>query len=195
MEELIYIVLIVIWLLVSFLKRKPRSGKSADSQQPAQGEAAPADDKEANVEDMLEEFFGTEAKKEKPQKPEPVFNASGRDAQKDDGYERLEDVREKDLRDQRDETPMWGHEEKKKKKDPRTKQYTGKGGASESVESPSGKKQQTIEELIASHKQEEARRAAREEGYDKAGTGLAGIPDFDLRTAVIFSEILNRKYD
>ncbi len=192
MEELIYIVLIVIWLLVSFLKRKPRSGKSADSQQPAQGEAAPAGDKEANVEDMLEEFFGADTKKEKP---EPVFDASERDVKKDDGYERLEDIREKDLRDQRDETPMWGHEEKKIKKDPRIKQHEGKGGASESVELPSGEKQQTIEELIASHKQEEARRAAMEEGSDTAGTGLAGIPDFDLRTAVIFSEILNRKYD
>ncbi len=193
MEELIYIVLIVIWLLVSFLKRKPKAGKPADKQQPVQGEAAPADDKEVTVEDMLEEFFGSEAKKEKPEKVEPVFDASARDAKKDDGYERLEDIREKDLRDQRDESPMWSQEQKKK--DPRIEQHEGKGGVSESVEFASDKKQQTIEELIASHKQEEAMRAAREEGYDEGGAGLEGIPEFDLRTAVIYSEILHRKYD
>ncbi len=192
MEELIYIVLIVIWLLVSFLKRKPKSGKPAEKQQPSQGEAAPAE-KEVTVEDMLEEFFGTDAKKEKPEKPEPVFDASERDALRDDGYERLEDIREKDLRDQRDETPMWGQEQQKK--DSRFEQYESRDAVSARTEAPPEKKQQTIEELIASHKKEEAMRAAREEGYDEAGTGLEGFPEFDLRTAVVFSEILNRKYD
>ncbi len=192
MEELIYIVLIVIWLLVSFLKRKPKSGKPAEKRQPTQGEAAPAE-KEVTVEDMLEEFFGSDTKKEKPEKPEPVFDASERDVQRDDGYERLEDIREKDLRDQRDETPMWGQDQKKK--DPRFEQYEGRGAVSEPAAAPPEKKQQTIEELIASHKKEEAMRAAREEGYDEGTAGLQGIPEFDLRTAVIFSEILNRKYD
>ncbi len=192
MEELVYIVLIVVWLLVSFLKRKPKSGKPAEKQQPAQGEAAPAE-KEVTVEDMLEEFFGSESKKEKPEKLEPVFDASARNVRKDDGYERMEDIREKDLRDQRDETPMWGQEQQKK--DPRFEQYKDKDAVSAPAGSPPEKKQQTIEELIASHKREEAMRAAMEERYDGAGTGLEGFPEFDLRTAVIFSEILNRKYD
>ena len=194
MEELVYIVLIVVWLLVSFLKRKPKKAdKPADTQQPAQGETDSGSGREVTMEDMLEEFFGSDKKKEKPEKPEPVFDASER--KRDDDYERLEDRREKDLLDQRDETPIWEQQEKQIRKDPKVEEHEGKAAVSKDYEFAPEKKQQTIEELIASHKKEEALRLVQEESYDHEGVGIAGFPDFDLRTAVIFSEILNKKYD
>lgn len=192
MEDFVYIILIVIWLLVSFLKRKPKEDRKT-SQPASRPEPSSGDQKEVTVEDMLEEFFGTDTKSKERKQVEPVFDASER--KRDDDYERLEDRREKELLEQRDDTPMWGQEDSKKKKDPRIQEHEGKSAVSKDFEFTSEKKQQTIDELIASHKREEALRAAQEEVDDEAGIGLEGIPDFDLRNAVIFSEILNRKYD
>jgi len=194
MEDFVYIILIVIWLLVSFLKRKPKADKQADVPSAGQGETDSGESREVTVDDMLEEYFGSGEKKEKPEKQEPVFNAS--DRRRDDRHERIEDRREKELLDQRDETPMWGKEGRKvSKRKPEAEKYADKGHTSEDQKKASEAELKTIDELIASHKKQEAMRLAREEADDSATAGLEGLPEFDLRQAVIFSEILNRKYD
>ncbi len=194
MEEFVYIILIVIWLLVSFLKRKPKADKQADVPPTGQGETDTGESREVTVDDMLEEYFGSGEKKEKPEKQEPVFNASER--QRDDSYERLEDRREKELLDQRDETPMWGKEDRRaSRRIPEAEKYVDKGQSSADQKKASEAEMKTIDELIASHKKQEAMRLAREEADDGDTGGLEGLPEFDLRQAVIFSEILNRKYN
>jgi len=167
--------------------------KPADSQQPSKEQTGSGSEKEVTIEDMLEEFLGSDKKETKPRKQEPVFDASER--RRDDKYERLEDRREKELLDQRDETPIWGQEEKRVRKDPKVEEHEGQAAVSRDFAFTSEKKHQSVDELIASQKKEEALRMAREEAFGYEETGPEGMPDFDLRTAVIFSEILNRKYD
>ncbi len=161
MEEYVYIILIVIWLLVSILRRKPKKDATKGKPQtvPQEKTSAPAD-KEISTEEMLEEFFGggkKKTKEESKEKPaeEPVYDAPER---KEAEFEQFEgEIVEEDFAFASDE------------------------------------KVQTMDDLIESHKKEEALRLAREE--EKAGIeSAAGIPEFDLKNAVIFSEILNRKY-
>lgn len=176
MEDLIYIVLIVVWLLVSFLRRKPKTQKSPQKQtEPASGsEPIPAE--EVNMEDMLEDFFGSKKKKkEEPVKTEPVYETRER-------------------REQADYSNRWEQtvEPDKKQMEPAYEEYSGKKVVSEDYSFAPEDKVQTIEDLIKQHKAKEAAELARAE--EQYGTASNDIPEFDLRTAVIFSEILNKKY-
>lgn len=203
MEELVYIVLIVVWLLVSFLKRKPGKGSQAGKQQPsAQGEEA-APSEEMDMEDMLEEFFGGgKKKKEKEDQParEPVYETKERSYRqgKDESFRGEETVWERESADREGESPGWEQYESRDKS--QRKDYEDYEGATAKAqriedEATSVDKVQTIEELIRSHKKEEAMRQAREEEDNAGDSQSEGVPDFDLRQAVIFSEILNRKYN
>ena len=172
MEDFIYIILIIVWLLVSFLRRKPKTQKPQPKPEPAtETETPPAE--EVSMEDMLEEFFGSKKKKEdKPPVEEPVFQDRYRESERRqyEPAERIEPAVEAAYSD-----------------------FTGKSGVSNDFEFSTEGKIQTIDDLIKSHKTKEAMELAKaEEAY---GTGLSDdIPEFDLRTAVIFSEILNKKY-
>lgn len=203
MEELVYIVLIVVWLLVSFLKRKPKKGEQPGKKQPsAKGEeAAPAE--EMDMEDLLEEFFGGgKKKKEKQDKPagEPVYEArerTDRPERESTIWDRESSSRERESSDMDDESPAW--EQYDSREESLRKGYEKYEGASAETpdpeeKSPSVDKIQTIEELIRSHKKEEAMRQAMEEDED-TGDRSGEDTEFDLRQAVIFSEILNKKYN
>ncbi len=176
MEDLIYIVLIIVWLLVSFLRRKPKTQKPPQKQtEPASGsEPIPAE--EVNMEDMLEEFFGTKKKKkQEPVKSEPV-------------YETRERREQADYSDRRQHTA----EPVKTQMEPAYEEYSGKTVVSDDFEFTSEGKVQTIDDLIKAHKAKEAAELALAE--ERYGSSASDIPEFDLRTAVIFSEILNKKY-
>lgn len=177
MEDLIYIVLIIVWLLVSFLRRKPKTQKTPQKQtESAAGSEPLLAEEEVNMEDMLEEFFGTKKKKkEEPVKPDPIFESAEKRHQADYNDGRQHTVRRK-------EEPM----------KPAYEQYSGKTVVSDDFEFASDGKVQTIDELIKAHKAKEAAELALAE--EKYGTVDSDIPEFDLRTAVIFSEILNKKY-
>ncbi|MFP4468362.1 MAG: hypothetical protein ACLFN2_05300 [Bacteroidales bacterium] len=200
MEELVYIVLIVVWLLVSFLKRKPGKGDQAGKQQPsARGEeAAPAE--EMDMEDMLEEFFGGGKKKNQEDQParEPVYETKERSYRqgRDESFRGEETVWERESADREGESSDWEQYEGEEKS--HRKGYENFEGASARApkiedEAASVDKVRTIEELIRSHKKEEAMRQAREEEHNAGDSQSEGVPEFDLRQAVIFSEILNRK--
>ncbi len=175
MEDLIYIVLIVVWLLVSFLRRKPKTQKPSQKQaEPATG-SEPSPAKEVNMEEMLEDFFGTKKKKEEPVKTEPVYETRER-------------------REQSDYTDRRQHkaEPVKTQMEPAFEEFSGKTVVSDDFEFASDGKIQTIDDLIRQHRAKEAAELALAE--EKYGSSASDIPEFDLRTAVIFSEILNKKY-
>ncbi len=172
MEDFVYIILIVVWLLVSFLRRKPKTQKPHPKPETAsETESAPAE--EASMEDMLEEFFGSKKKKEdKPPVEEPVFQN-----------------REYERERKRHETPR----AEEPVMEAVYEDYSGKSGVSDDFEFSTEGKIKTIDDLIKSHKTKEAMELAKAEAA--YGAGLSDeIPEFDLRTAVIFSEILNKKY-
>jgi len=174
MEEYVYIILVVIWLLVSILRRRPKKDATKGKPQPVPQEktSAPAE-KEMSMEEMLEEFLGSGKKKPKEpthKKPvdEPVYDAPERREVKTTAYQ----------------TP--------EKQEAAFEEFEGEAVAEDHTFVSEGKIK-TIDELIELHKKEEALRLAWEQ--EEAGNEPAeGIPEFDLRNAVIFSEILNRKY-
>ncbi len=176
MEDLIYIVLIIVWLLVSFLRRKPKTQKTPQKQTESATGNEPIPAEEVNMEEMLEDFFGTKKKKkEEPVKTEPVYESRERREQADYSYRQEQKV-----------------EPEKQVMEPAYEEFSGKTVVSDDYAFASDGKVQTIEELIKQHKAKEAAELAlAEEMY---GSSDSDIPEFDLRTAVIFSEILNKKY-
>jgi len=176
MEDIIYVVLIIVWLLVSFLKRKPKTQKSPQKQTEPSAGSKPIPAEEVNMEDMLEEFFGSKKKKkEEPVKSEPVYETRERREQADYPYRK--DVSEKQVEE---------------KMQPVYENYGGREEVLDDFEFTPEGKIQTIDDLIKQHKAKEAIELARAE--EEYGSGSDDIPEFDLRTAVIFSEILNKKY-
>ncbi len=170
MEDFVYIILLIVWLLVSFLRKKPKKKpEPAKQQEPAPAEA------EVNMEDMLEEFFGGDKKKEKS-KPEEVQ------------YESVEQ------RERAEPAAIRSTPDYEKDRIPASyEKHVGKTGVSEDFEFSSEGKIMTIDDLIKSHKTKEALELAMaEQAYDR--DNAEGVPDFDLETAVVFSEILNKKY-
>ncbi|MDR4987713.1 MAG: hypothetical protein RG741_02595 [Bacteroidales bacterium] len=159
MEDFVYIILIIVWLLVSFLRKKPKTQKQREKPEPsAQPEAVPAEE-ELSMEEMLQEFLGG-----KKQQKQEAGSKTTPDIATDQGTV-----------------------------DPKFEQHVGQEGVSEDFEFATEGKIETIDDLIKSHKTQEALALAKAE--DEYGSESSGdIPEFDLRTAVIFSEILNKKY-
>ncbi len=159
MEDFVYIILIIVWLLVSFLRKKPKTKRPEQKPEPAaQPEAVPAEE-ELSMEEMLQEFLGGK----KQQKQETKTGTMP------------------DMVNEQDAV------------DPRFEQHVGQEGVSEDFEFATDGKIQTIDDLIKSHKTQEALALAKaEEEYGSEDSDH--IPEFDLKTAVIFSEILNKKY-
>ncbi len=177
MEDFIYIILIVVWLLVSFLKKKPKK----DTAKPAKPREATGSPEETSMEDMLEDFFGG-GKKKKEEKP--AYEASDRrEARKS--------------KEDRDEKKRWDsrsrEDHRRYEPEPEYQEHAGEEAVSDDYEFEAEGKVETIDDLIESHKRQEAIRLANEEEWSDSGSP-EDIPEFDLRTAVIFSEILNRKY-
>lgn len=176
MEDFIYVILVIVWLLVSFLKKKPKQTQPSRKQEPAPHGETPAEPgKEMSMEDMFEEFLGG-GKKKKEQKEESPIKEVVYEAGTYDQYEAVDDVDEEDA------------------VQPAFEDFSGKSGVSEDFEFSAEGKIKTIDELIEAHKRKEAIELAKiEEAY--GGKESADIPEFNLRDAVIFSEILNKKYN
>ncbi|TVR40899.1 MAG: hypothetical protein EA394_07060 [Bacteroidia bacterium] len=190
MEDFVYIILIIIWLLVSFLRRKPKKADPATTRKPASGrKETTAPEGEVSMEEMLEDFFGTGKKKqEKKPKAEPVYEAAERRERADRSEERRWDNKESASRwdPARDRTEMASDQ------DPELEKFEGARGVSDDFEFSTEGKIETIDDLIKSHQKEEAMRMAEEEEQMAYHDSLQ---EFDLRNAVVFSEILNRKYN
>lgn len=203
MEEFFYIILLVIWLVVSLYKRgaKSKQQKSKPAGQPDQTTSMP---KESELEEMLEEFFGGGKKKKKEQPGEEVLS----DQEVVHEYEELLSKQASKDEPRRHEEPQpsyqaWesraqqSYNEKKQK----SQETAGEPSYEESykvqaeaLESYTAmEKVASVDDLIRSHAAKDAMEQARAEMEQGGGLG-DDLPEFDLRTAVIFSEILNRKY-
>ncbi len=190
MEDFVYIILIIIWLLVSFLRRKPKKADPATTQKPSSGrKESPATEGEVSMEEMLEDFFGTGKKKqEKKPKAEPVYEAAERKERADRSDDRRWDTK----RSESSWDSPGDRIEKASDQDPKLEKFEGARGVSDDFEFSTEGKIETIDDLIKSHQREEAMRMAEEE---EQMAHHDAFPEFDLRNAVIFSEILNRKYN
>lgn len=205
MEEFFYIILLVIWLVISLYKRSAKAKAKADksaSQPEASSTTLP---KGSELEEMLEEFFGSGKKQTQPVDKEVLS-----DAEVVYDFEEMVSEqgsrREPVLRD--DPEPAYQAWESRAQRDYNERQegekkeeavaepayvpfYKDQGADTESFVAM--EKVASVDDLIRSHAAKDAREQARAEM--EYGGGLAGdLPEFDLRTAVIFSEILNRKY-
>ncbi|MFW6351383.1 MAG: hypothetical protein ACOC2E_03265, partial [Bacteroidota bacterium] len=68
MEDFFYIILAIVWLVISIIggkKKKQQSAPKATGQQPAAPEPQEQTQEPVDLEDMLEEFFQGESKKKK----------------------------------------------------------------------------------------------------------------------------------
>ncbi len=180
MEDFIYILLVVAWVVAGLLKRKSKKTAAPDRPRPKQ---APAPVEEtSDVEQMLEQFFGGKEKKKEEKanmKQEPVFDA---------GERKEERTFRKEERDSRRE--IYAREEIPVEEEPVPEAFQE---YSDYDATPPPKEEisvQSVEDLIKLHAEKDAiERALAAEQWD-----AENIPEFDVRTAVIFSEILNRKY-
>lgn len=199
MEEFFYIILLVIWIVVSLIKRnKAKRAAEEPVPKPAQKTTTEKDTgqtppRELDLEEVLGELFG---KGKKQPVPEPLEEGASTAAA--GSSKRPAGARE----------PVYRAEESV----PRSRTYADHGGAAfqqeleeyaeelgvqEDYEFSAEGKVETIEDLISRHAAEDARLQAADEfqAWETADDeGLDEVPDFDLQTAVVFSEILNKKY-
>ncbi len=174
MEDFVYIILLVLWLVVSLYKKKSKN-KAATAKEATETVPPPV---EKDLGELLEEFLGGGQSKSQPKPdydPEPSETILA-EAAEPDYFE------------------TWQQEKQSLEEiDTSMAEYTFQGEAPREAFQSAEIKAETIEDLIREHAAEDARRqAAAELAYADADD--SEIPEFDLRTAIIFSEVLNKKY-
>lgn len=210
MEDFFYVILLVLWVVVSLYKRSAKAKQAKPDALPkAKPDFTTALPKEADLESMLEDFFGGG---KKAPAPEPVMSA---EEPVMEGYESMEDGRSYDTAQydsaqtiERAAEPAYESWESRAQQSYNDSQersipelYTEPAYESfysdATLPDHSGflemEKVASVEELIKAHAAKDAMEQARSEMEYGSGPS-ADIPEFDLRTAVIFSEILNKKY-
>ncbi|MFO7998823.1 MAG: OadG family protein [Bacteroidales bacterium] len=198
MEEFFYLVLIIIWLVVSYFQRQKKAREKAAKPQPyLEKDPSAAPSKEVDMEELLEEFFGGGKKKSSQGEQQEASDfqeveerESGRGEpsrrERQPAYESWESQAQRnynDAKEDRHEEPLSeGYEE-----------FKGAGGVGSDFEFSTEGKVETIEDLIRTHMEQDAREQAMAEEKYESEKGRERA-EFDLQTAVIFSEILNKKY-
>jgi len=180
MEDFFYIILAIVWLVISIIggkKKKQQSAPKATGQQTTTPEPQEQTKDPVDLEDMLEEFFQGESKKKKE------TQVQGETFQNyEDQYQGDENMMGTDVKD------IAGTSEEIKK-------FEGEMGSD--FEFASEGKIETIEDRIKSYDQDihnintENEKIEVEELEDEVNYG--GV-DFDGRKAIIYSEIINKKY-
>ncbi len=195
MEDLLYIFLAIVWLAISILgsrKKKQQANQSRpepkpieqDEEAPTMQAPPPSSQKEGEVdfEELLEDFFGGGSKKtEKPaeeapqQAPAPAYTEE---------------------RTYYSEKPEYRRKEEELSKPEEIKKF--EGAITDEYEFSAEGKVETIEDLIQSYDKKYKKTEEEdlkisvvdlEEGeYEKLDV------EFDGRKAIIYSEIINRKY-
>jgi hypothetical protein len=196
MEEFFYIILLIIWLAVSYFQKQKKAREKAAAPKPdVQQEPSTAPPKEVDMEELLEEFFGG-GKKATP-------GAEGHSGT-EEAREYTPEVMESDRQERQPGYQSWesqaqqSYNDKKESRQEETLtqgygEFKGTEGVEDDFEFAAEGKVETIEDLIRTHAAQDAReQAIAEEKYQTERQ--EGVPEFDLRTAVIFSEILNKKY-
>jgi hypothetical protein len=206
MEEYFYIILLVVWLIVSLYKRSAKSKQQASKprQQPDSTTSLP---KETDLEQMLEDFFGGGKKTSETQLETDVEEVPSVTYESlEDDYDRVPPMKETPHTDREPAYQAWESKAQQryddKKRKPSEPEYAEPQYESFYKDTDSQNysgltemgKVASVDELIRSHAAKDAMEQAKAEmAY---GSGLSeDIPEFDLRTAVIFSEILTKKYN
>lgn len=180
MEDFLYIILAIVWLVISIIggkKKKQQSAPKTSSQQDTAPEPQEQTQEPVDLEDMLEEFFQGESKKKKEKQVQGETFRNYEDQYEDEGNFMGTDV--KDTEGSSDEM----------------KKFEGEMGSD--FEFASEGKIETIEDRIKSYDQDihsindEDEKIEVEELDDEVNYG--GV-DFDGRKAIIYSEIINKKY-
>lgn len=174
MEDFVYIILVIAWLAISFLKKKPKNEAPGPARQAPRPETTTMP-KEVAFEEMIEEIFGP--KKEKQPQPEIV---------------RQPTAIEQSFEEQNQEYSSFD-DDFVSEPEPVFQEYAGLERVDETYQFSTEVREQTIDELIRANAAEEARQQAIAELMEVDAENK-DVPEFDLRTAVIFSEIINRKY-
>jgi len=174
MEDFVYIILVIAWLVISLMRRRSKN-EAQGKARPAPPPETTAQPREVNLEEMLQEFFGS--KKEEQPKPEPVREPTA--------IERSFEKQDKEYSSFDSDFEAMP--------EPVFEEYTGLDAVNDTYQFSTEVRDQTIEEIIRANAAEEARQMAAAELLEVTADGRE-LPEFDLRSAIIFSEIINRKY-
>jgi FtsZ-interacting cell division protein ZipA len=195
MEDLVYIVLGIIWLIISVLGglKKKKAQQQANYPQPQakpyQEPTVEPDDEKIEIEDMLEEFFGTNTASKKKQ-PEPTYQQEEYTYQQDEPTYKQEEYsfERQEMKHQSYET-LEPHDPPK---------YETKYAIGSDYEFSAEGHIDTMEDIIRQYQMNDE--LAQEEDAKLAVEDIdnqiivAEAFDFDARKAVIYAEIINRKY-
>ncbi len=175
MEDFVYIILVIAWLVISIMKRKPKGDSPAKPRPASQPEPTNAP-KPIDLEEMLQDFFGKKAEPVPEPAPQPVRDQTA--------IERSYEQQEKKYSSFDDDYLDMP--------EPVFEEFTGQEAVAEEYKFTTEIREQTIDDLIRLNAAEDARLHAAQLAEENAER--SDLPDFDVRTAVVFSEILNRKY-
>ncbi len=176
MEDFVYIILVIAWLVFSLMKRKPKSDSPAKPRPASRPETTGAP-KPIDLEEVLQEFFGKKTEPQPEPEPQPVREQTAIERsyeQQEQQYASFDD----------DYVNM---------PEPAFEEFAGQDAVSEEYKFSNEIREQTIDDLIRANAAEEARKRAAGELAEETAE-RDDLPEFDARAAVIFSEILNRKY-
>ena len=215
MEEFVYILLAIVWLVISILggrkkkASKPPAPKSYE--EPATTTSTtPTSEKKSEFEDLLDDFFGADTTVKKPQPaPQPTYMEE-RDQRRMDDRSRDERRRDASSMEERDERRRDDRSRDERRDDGRRFENSPfeevaaeevekfEGAVEEDFEFSAEGKVETLEDLIKSYErsnkkteEEDAKLAVVE--LDEEETFKPDF-DFDARKAIIYAEIINRKH-
>ncbi|TVQ15133.1 MAG: hypothetical protein EA361_06405 [Bacteroidetes bacterium] len=193
MEDFIYILLAVVWLAISILggRKKKKQAEEQRKSQPNRTEPQPIEietptqEKESDFEDLLEDFFGSATPKTSEQSqseprpqpaPQPAYS---------------EERRYNDGKNS-ENTFM------SQKKDEEVERYEGTKAIDDDFEFAAEGKVETLEDLINLYQRSEQKILEEDAKIDVVDLDEEVLPvadmEFDARKAIIYSEIINRKY-
>lgn len=176
MEDFVYILLVIAWLVFSIMKRKPKNQAPAKPRPASQPQPArPA--REFDLEEALKELLGGQPAPKPEPAPEPVPEK--------EPFEPVFESPEPEYHSMAEELSTY--------QEPEYHSFGSSTAVPEEYQFSTEVRNQTIEELIRANNAEEARLQAAEEMSERLGGGPSAL-EFDARLAVIYSEILNRKY-
>ncbi len=174
MEDFVYIILVIAWLAISLLRRKPKNETPGRTHQAPRPETTSMP-KEVAIEDMFKELFGQ--KNENQPQPEIMREPT---------------ALESSFEEQNQEYSSFD-DDFTRQPEPVFNEYASLERIDETYQFSTEVRDQTIDELLRANAAEDARKQAEDELLEVNADGL-DMPEFDPRSAVIFSEIINRKY-
>lgn len=191
MEDFLYIILAIVWLVISVIGGKKKKKQAQEQPQPHRSQPQPIEreeptsKKESEFEDLLDDFFGSDSPKTKEQ-PQPE-SAPQRAPQPAYTEERsYDDGKSSDYR--------FGGEQKAEE----VEKFEGVQAIEDDFEFTAEGKVETLEDLIKKHQEREQKILEEDAKIDVVELDEAVIPvdefEFDVRKAIIYSEIINRKY-